>query len=162
MTTLTTELNEMDESNQWDLIEDGSTFATVEADDIESALALAADSVDPSNYETDETMWVRVYARNRVTGECDSVKVQVDPPEPQCVRGASHDWRDPLSVVGGFRENPGVVGHGGGVLMRSVCACCRVYRIHDTWAQDRVTGEQGLQSVRYEPADDASLAWDGE
>lgn len=152
----------MNASNQWDLIEDGALFATVEADDIESALALAAESVDPDNYETDQTMWVRVYARNRVTGEYDSVTVTVDPAEPQCARGASHDWREPLSVVGGCRENPGVVCHGGGVIMRSVCVNCRVYRIHDTWAQDRVTGKQGLQSVRYEPADDASLAWDGE
>lgn len=149
----------MDESNQWDLIEDGAAFATVEAHDIESALALAADSVDPANYETDQTMWVRVYARNRVTGEHDSVRVQVDPIEPPCVRGNSHDWRDPLSVVGGTKENPGVYGHGGGVLMRSVCAHCGKYRVHDTWAQDRSTGEQGLESVRYEPADETSLAW---
>ncbi|HXI78815.1 MAG TPA: hypothetical protein VNH21_16885 [Steroidobacteraceae bacterium] len=79
--------------------------------------------------------------------------------EPDCTAGKEHDWRTPHSVVGGVRENPGVEGHGGGVIIRDVCSHCGMYRITDTWAQDPQTGEQGLEETTYEDADDASLAW---
>jgi len=91
--------------------------------------------------------------------ERDSVTVALEPDEPDCADGADHDWRSPLSVVGGIAENPGVWGHGGGVIIREVCSRCGAYRVTDTWAQDRETGEQGLRSVRYEDADEESLAW---
>jgi hypothetical protein len=81
-----------------------------------------------------------------------------DAKEPECTDD-EHDWQAPYSVLGGIRENPGVWGHGGGVIIREVCAHCGAYRETDTWAQDPSTGAQGLRSVRYEPADDASLAW---
>lgn len=49
--------------------------------------------------------------------------------------------------------------HGGGVVVREVCAVCGCYRETDSWAQRPDTGEQGLKSIAYEEADDASLAW---
>lgn len=82
-----------------------------------------------------------------------------EPREPDCEDGHKHDWRAPYSVLGGIKENPGVWGHGGGVIVRLVCAHCGAYKEIDTWAQDISTGEQGLRSVRYEPANDDSLAW---
>lgn len=82
-----------------------------------------------------------------------------EPPEPDCAGGDEHDWQAPISVLGGVRENPGVWGHGGGVIIREVCANCGVYKETDTWAQNPDTGEQGLESVKYEPADELSLAW---
>ena len=46
-------------------------------------------------------------------------------------------------------------------MITEVCAQCGRYRVTDTWAQCRDTGEQGLRSVTYRPADDPSLAWVG-
>lgn len=87
-----------------------------------------------------------------------SHKIALEPEEPECEQ-PEHDWRSPYSVLGGVRENPGVWGHGGGVVIREVCAHCGRYRITDTWAQHRATGEQGLTSTSYEDADERSLAW---
>jgi len=71
-----------------------------------------------------------------------------DPPEPDCVHGEEHAWRSPHSR-----------GHGGGVIIRECCAHCGRYKVTDTWAQDRSTGEWGLRSETYEDADEASLKW---
>jgi len=110
------------------------------------------------------TFWVHDHAWpiDPVTGEeldADRVDVRVafEPAEPVCGRGREHDWQSPHSVLGGLRENPGVWGKGGGVVIREVCAYCAAYRVTDTWAQDGAI--QGLQSVAYEDADDDSLAW---
>ncbi len=88
----------------------------------------------------------------------ETYTIRVDVAEPRCA-GAAHDWQAPYDVVGGIEENPGVWGHGGGVIITAVCAHCGMYRVTDTWAQRRDTGEQGLRSVTYREADDASLAW---
>lgn len=113
-----------------------------------------------------ETFWVRNWAQpiDPVTGESIEereirVTVSIDPDEPECEDGEEHDWQSPYEVLGGLKENPGVWGKGGGVVCKEVCARCGAYKITDTWAQDRSTGQQGLTSVRYEDADDASLAW---
>ena len=88
-----------------------------------------------------------------------TVSVEVDPEEPACVDGHDHDWQSPYEVLGGCAENPGVWGHGGGVIIREVCRHCGRYRVTDTWSQDMSTGEQGLTSVSYEDADETSIAW---
>jgi len=79
--------------------------------------------------------------------------VTIDPPEPACTTPgrAGHDWQAPHDLVGGLEQNPGVFGNGGGVIVHQVCDC-GVWRIRDTWAQRNDTGEQGLDSVRYETA----------
>jgi len=79
--------------------------------------------------------------------------------EPDCIGKREHDWKSPLSIVGGVKENPGVYGHGGGVVITEICAHCGAYRETDTWAQDSQTGEQGLHETTYRPADDESLTW---
>jgi len=120
----------------------------------------------------EETDWIRVhawmqgYAWDAEHGDVvvlhidtDEHTVALDPPEPDCVDDNGHDWQSPHSVVGGLEENPGVYGHGGGVFITQVCANCGMYRIEDTWAQDRETGEEGLRSVRYEEADTQSQEW---
>ena len=118
-----------------------------------------------------ETSWIGVYAWQigyMIDADGDLVileigreqhTIELPAEEPDCEEGHDHDWRSPHSVLGGLAENPGVSGHGGGVIIREVCAHCGRYRITDTWAQDRSTGEQGLRSVSYEEADAASLAW---
>ena len=50
-------------------------------------------------------------------------------------------------------------GHGGGVIIREVCAHCGAYQVTDTWAERSDTGEQGLRSVKYLEAGKASLGW---
>jgi hypothetical protein len=82
-----------------------------------------------------------------------------DPPEPDCVGDEDHDWQSPHSLLGGIKENPGVWGHGGGVIIRQCCAHCGRYQVTDTWAQNSSTGKQGLTSVTYKDADEASLTW---
>lgn len=88
----------------------------------------------------------------------DSHTITREPDEPGCSADA-HDWRTPHAVVGGAKENPGCRGHGGGVIQTEVCAHCGAYMVTDTWAQDPQTGEQGLRSIEYRPADEASEAW---
>lgn len=114
---------------------------------------------------TEGTVYVSDWARpiDAATGEMLS-EIEVtsshafQPEEPDCSEG-EHDWQSPYEVVGGIKENPGVWGKGGGIVSKEVCAHCGVYRITDTWAQDRNSGVQGLTEVTYEDADDASRAW---
>lgn len=85
--------------------------------------------------------------------------VAIDPDEPKCKRGHEHEWCAPLEVVGGIPENPGVWGHGGGVLIHEVCRHCGWYRTTDTWATRPDNGAQGLRSVEYAEPDDDSMEW---
>lgn len=145
---------------EWELCECGHWYDTVSADSAEGAMQVARDNVDRSNYaDCAGTVYIDVGARNKVTGEDASDTVTLDPEEPDCDNGNEHDWRSPYSVVRGIKENPGVWGHGAGVIIKEVCRHCGVYKITDTWAQRRDTGEQGLTEVKYEDADESSLAW---
>ena len=76
-----------------------------------------------------------------------------EPAEPKCDEGNEHCWESPHDLVGGLKENPGVFGHGGGVIINEVCRHCGCRRRTDTWAQRMDTGEQGLHEVSYEVAE---------
>jgi len=161
---------------------DGPEVEVAEADGVAEALRQALEDVDPDTYTCDETMWVDVTVievappcpdhgaetvETRGTeawcrlDDCDYFAelasdmdtVTIDPPEPPCTTTGrtEHKWRSPHALVGGLEENPGVWGNGGGVIVHQVCDC-GVRRIRDTWAHRRETGEQGLDSVRYEVA----------
>lgn len=82
----------------------------------------------------------------------------LQPEAPKCLDGKrdTHDWQSPHAIVGGIKENPGVWGHGGGVKITEVCVRCGCGRHTDTWAQNPSTGEQGLESVRYEAGEFAA------
>lgn len=103
--------------------------------------------------------------------ELDTISVEINPEVPECVDsegdipGAEyiddstllasddddgHRWRSPHELLGGLKENPGVWGHGGGVIVTEVCMRCGCQRTTDTWAQDRTSGQQGLTSVEHE------------
>lgn len=113
----------------------------------ETARAWASDG----NYDTSEGTVFQTYRiRCEETGEDESVQIELQPEEPSCT-DVEHDWQSPIELVGGIAENPGVWGHGGGVVIHEVCMHCGCERVTDTWAQDRATGRQGLESVRYEP-----------
>lgn len=101
-----------------------------------------------------ETFWVHghLFTLSDDGSEEDSerITVRIDPEVPECTE-TEHDWQSPHDIVGGLVENPGVWGHGGGVIINEVCLNCGCKRVTDTWAQDMVTGEQGLEAVKYEP-----------
>lgn len=106
--------------------------------------------------ERTKTSWVRVYAwrGERGTDLAEETRethtIEIEPDEPECSHDDGHDWQSPVEIVGGIESNPGVRGHGGGVVVDECCVRCGCRRTTDTWAQDRDTGEQGLTSVEYE------------
>lgn len=132
----------------------------IEADTAREAAEEYVSDGDYSGTCPTRTWWVHVHVYVNDGSGTERVKVQVDPVEPRClVRCQGHDWQAPIEVVGGLEENPGVRGHGGGVIFTEVCTRCGRYRVTDTWAQDRMDGEQGLESVEYCDADDVSRAY---
>lgn len=89
--------------------------------------------------------------RENCDNQQESVTVRFDQDEPKCSSDDGHDWQSPYSIVGGIKENPGVWGHGGGVVINECCMNCGCQKSTDTWAQRGDTGEQGLTSVSYTP-----------
>ena len=134
---------------------------TIEA---ETPLAAAQEYVSGGNWDDiTRTVWFMICvtvldADGAPVGEGEWLDVSLDPPEPPCAEGHGHEWESPFSVLGGVRENPGVQGHGGGVVITTVCRHCGKYQVVDTWAQDD-SGRQGLTETSYRDADEASLAW---
>lgn len=114
--------------------------------------------------ELSTTTWIDVHvaelnADGDPVDDGEWITVAVDPEEPACSSPDGHDWQSPYEVLGGLRENPGVFGKGGGVIITEVCAHCGCYRRTDTWATNPDTGEQGLRSLEYREADDKSREW---
>jgi hypothetical protein len=144
-------------------VTDGNGEIEIEAESARAACAACADSGDWGSEA--KTTWVSFVARKvkvdeegSAEGETERHTIEVPPTVADCWAG-EHDWVSPLSVVGGVAENPGVIGHGGGVKITKVCCYCGRYRIEDTWAQNPATGEQGLESLEYREADEISEAW---
>jgi hypothetical protein len=136
---------------EWTLREGGYEYDTITADSPEEALEEARSNVDRSNYSSCEgTLWIDVRVDCEETGESDSDSVTLEPDAPSCSDDHEHEWCSPHALVGGLEENPGVHGHGGGVIITEVCRHCGCKRVTDTWAQRPDTGEQGLRSVSYE------------
>ena len=120
---------------------------TIRADSPDDAIDEYLDGGDWTP-EEGGTVWYTITAYDR-DGERTERKVEFNPPEPKCAEGHDHDWQSPHEIVGGLEENPGVSGHGGGVITHEVCAHCGLHRWTDTWATDPSDGEQGLTSVEY-------------
>jgi hypothetical protein len=140
---------------KYELREQGYVFDTVDAASAEAALE-EADEPDRSAYdgggETTGTIYVEWHAVNADDDSDRASKTFVlDAPEPECTHANGHDWQSPIELVGGVKENPGVVGHGGGVFITEACARCGCKRVTDTWAQDPTNGTQGHTTVTYEP-----------
>lgn len=127
---------------------DGNAAIEIEAATAEAA---AQEYVDGGDWgEASKTHWVMVYCTDTdPDGDTETVRVTIDPDEPSCDEGDAHDWRAPHGLVGGIKDNPGVVSHGGGVVSTEVCVLCGQVRVTDTWAQCRETGVQGLDSIEY-------------
>jgi len=112
-----------------------------------------------------KTVWVDVWVTplaadgEPIEDKRACITIAIDPEEPPCVDGQKHEWCSPHEVVGGRKENPGVWGHSGGVIITEVCSRCGRYRKTETWAQNPTNGVEGLESVEYRDPDKASLAW---
>jgi hypothetical protein len=135
--------------------------AEVHYPDATSAREAARQYVDDGDWgESDTTMWVHVHVwpAGGDADDSERIRIEIEPDEPACESDeGEHDWQNPIELVGGIRENPGVFGHGGGVKIHEVCVRCGAFRVTNTWAQDPETGEQGLESITYEPAGTANL-----
>ena len=140
-----------------------------EAESAEAILDIIEGEMEHYMYADDEASET-LYVEARATevdedddiiedGDTASRIVQLDPDEPDCYGSAEHDWRAPQSVVGGIESNPGVVGHGGGVIITEACRACGKYRNTDTWGRGPSAGSQGYEVVSYQDADDISLAY---
>jgi hypothetical protein len=133
--------------------DDGNAEVEITADSAQDA---AEEYVSDGDWgEIESTTWINVYVQEvnkdrEDVGGRERCKVVLHPKVPSCTQD-EHDWQSPHSIVGGLKENPGVHGHGGGVTIAEVCMHCGCERVTDTWAQDPVTGEQGLESVKYTP-----------
>jgi hypothetical protein len=133
---------------------DGAT-TRVEAEDMAEAKSAAVDWANESDGGL-TTSWsdyyvVQIDYAGSPIGDPALVTVTFVPEAPRCLAGKAHDWQRPYDVVGGLRENPGVWGSGGGVVMDECCVNCGCARITDTWAHRPDTGEGGLESVTYVP-----------
>jgi hypothetical protein len=133
--------------------DDGNAEIEIEADSAQDA---AQEYVDDGDWGDDaKTFWVDVHVSPLdAAGEPDEdrhecITVTVNPDEPDCTHEAGHAWAQPYALLGGLKENPGVVGSGGGVRGRDVCLLCGLAKNWDSWAQRPDTGEQGLDSVEY-------------
>jgi hypothetical protein len=80
---------------------------------------------------------VTVYVSDE-NGDEEQITITIWPDEPGCDGDQDHDWKE-----------SDVIGHGGGVITTEVCAICGLKKETDTYAQNIVTGEQGLESVKY-------------
>ena len=131
------------------LVNDGNCAIEIDAASSSEAAQIYVDDGDwePCN----KTWWCHVTTWQEQDGEVinqESHMVAVDPDEPSC-DADYHEWYSPHSLVGGLKENPGVFGHGGGVVVVEICRHCGLTKTTDTWAQCRQTGIQGLTSIEY-------------
>lgn len=138
----------------YQLREQGHTFDTVEADDVDSALdQVELDYSDYSgNDESPSTLFVEIAAVNADDSDDSACRTfTLEPDEPNCSHDDGHDWQSPLEIVGGIAENPGVWGNGGGVTINECCMHCGCRKFTDTWATDPSNGTQGHETVEYTP-----------
>ena len=146
--------------------DDGNAEITIEAD---SAREAAQEYVDGGDWgDSQGTILVYVWTvcaahEEPQCEECehaddrDSYSVTIPVEEPEC-EAAEHDWRSPIALVGGIKENPGVWSHGAGITYHEVCAECGMHRHGDTAATDMSDGST-YERITYEPATEESLAW---
>lgn len=139
------------QANKFTIRDEVGSETVVTATSVDDAVDQAREWVLGGSYgDVAETFWVRARIEG-ADGEGVSIGVAIEPTVPKCRGGETHDWQSPHEIVGGLKENPGVWGHGGGVIICECCMRCGCQRKTDTWAHDRATGEQGLESVAYAP-----------
>jgi hypothetical protein len=145
-----------DEPRAWRIREDSGAEQTIIASSLAEALEEAVAWSQDGDYDEEArqaTIYITVRAECDLTGETGTDTAVLQPQKPDCVDGREHDWQSPHALVGGLAENPGVWGHGGGVIIHEACLRCGCGRTTDTWAQRPDTGEQGFTEVSYQPGE---------
>lgn len=113
---------------------------------------IIAEQISDCFTDIERTIWVDGFW-GFSPGRLDhAFEVEIDPTPPACTK-SKHFFHSPHSIVGGIEENPGVWGHGGGVIILEVCKHCGLEKHTDTWAQNPQNGQQGLTSIRYTQSD---------
>lgn len=79
----------------------------------------------------------------------DSHDITLQPDEPGCRDDDGHRWEAPHVLVGGIESNPGVWGHGGGIVINEACVRCGCQRKTDTWATNPSNGTP-FEAVSYD------------
>jgi hypothetical protein len=126
---------------------------SIEADDLLEAQAEAEDWVKDGGFhfeDGDESVFFDVTIEDEDGETLTNLTVTIDPDEPECFHSDGHNYQQPFEIVGGCSQNPGVHGHGGGVIISEVCIRCGTSKVTDTWAQHKGNGRQGFESVAYE------------
>lgn len=138
----------------WTLSEDFEYVTTVMARTAEEAMAEFP--FEKENYDTtDGPLLINHAARSMLTGRYLSKDVVLPMKVPPCAPGQEHDWRAPVSVVGGSKENAGVFAGTVHPTTHEVCACCGIYRT--TGDMFQIPGQQFISAVQYGRPDRASL-----
>jgi len=151
-------MNSENRTTEYRLRGDQGVTTFIKACNLSDALEQAEGWARDGSYDNESTIWVTVRIDRldvdvdgeECWSEVERIHVAINPAEPECTE-TGHDWQSPIEIVGGIKENPGVIGHGGGVIITECCVHCGCERATDTWAQDSSTGEQGLESASYEP-----------
>ena len=142
-------------------VQDQGCCEYFEAADDADARRFAEGWLEGGDYDNNATLFLTA-TLYRLTDDGEerfgSVDVVLPPEEPKCVADA-HVWCSPYELLGGMEENPGVLGHGGGVRIKEVCKHCGASRLTDTWATNPCNGTQGHETVEYSEADEETLEW---
>lgn len=135
----------------------------IEASDMEEAKELCREWAKNADWNDPNGTWHVEYTIREKGTDADqytteSIFVDFPPPEPGCVSDDGHRWDSTHAVEGGMEQNPGVWGHGGGVIISEHCMHpgCAVTRTRDTWADDGRGGH--VETVTYGELDDDAMA----
>jgi hypothetical protein len=124
-----------------------------EAASLEEARKIAIKWTKDGDYnEVESTLFLQTYLSwiDEDGDECEeTINVNLDPNPPRCESDQEHDWQS-LEWLGGLKENPGVWGNGGGVIIKEACLNCGCEKTTNTWAQNPSNGQQGLTSISFQ------------
>jgi hypothetical protein len=142
---------------KYELVESGYFYKVIECESIQEAMDIAIKNVSRENYDWEDGegcafVDVSVHElddKGKRNGIFDKDVIVLQPREPECVDDSGHNWQNPLSIVGGHAENPGVFAHGAGMLILHCCMKCGAQKKVNTWATRPDTGEQGMVSIHY-------------
>ena len=83
---------------------------------------------------------------------------EVQPKDPEADH--THKWDSVCEIEGGLKENPGIQGHGAGIIATYHCTHpgCYLTMTCDTWDQNPSNGRQGVETTTYGELDNEDKA----
>lgn len=150
--------------------EDDETGSATERQLVAKALSLATTGTWTYSHEWERCIWNAVPADwpmeditdDQQENDCSGSHYDE---EPKCAIGGGtdddtgHEWRQPYSVVGGCRENPGFWSGGGTIIIsKSVCARCGQHRTVTDNGDQRNPGDPEA-TVKIEDVTETSKEW---